>query len=69
VSVPTIAEDAEVARAVLGATVELWRGTGFTNGAIDEELWMTGYETMQRLGVIDGSVPLDEMIAPELSAG
>jgi NitT/TauT family transport system substrate-binding protein len=69
VSVPTIAEDAEVARAVLGATVELWRGTGFTNGAIDEELWMTGYETMERLGFIDGSVPLDEMIAPELSAG
>jgi len=69
VSVPTIAEDPEVARAVLGATVELWRGTGFTNGAIDEELWATGYETMQRLGFIDGSVPLDEMIAPELSAG
>jgi NitT/TauT family transport system substrate-binding protein len=69
VAVPTIAEDAEVARAVLGATVELWRGTGFTNGAIDDELWMTGYETMQRLGLIDGSVPLDDMIAPELSAG
>ncbi len=69
VAVPTIAEDAEVARAVLGATVQLWRGTGFTNGAIDEELWMTGYETMERLGFIDGSVPLDEMIAPELSAG
>ena len=69
VSVPTIAEDPEVARAVLGATVELWRGTGFTNGAIDEELWATGYETMQRLGFIDGSVPLDEMIAPGLSAG
>ncbi len=68
-SVPTIAEDPEVARAVLGATVELWRGTGFTNGAIDQELWGTGYETMQRLGFIDGSVPLEEMIAPELSAG
>ena len=68
-SVPTIAEDPEVARAVLGATVELWRGTGFANGAIQEELWATGYETMRRLGFIDGSVPLDEMIVPELSAG
>jgi NitT/TauT family transport system substrate-binding protein len=68
-SVPTIAEDPEVARAVLGATVELWRGTGFANGAIQDELWATGYETMRRLGFIDGSVPMDEMIAPELSAG
>jgi NitT/TauT family transport system substrate-binding protein len=62
-SVPSIAEDPEVARAVLDATVELWEGDGFADGAIDMETWTAGYETMMRLGFIDGSVPLDEMIA------
>ena len=62
-SVPTIAEDPEVARAVLDATVELWEGDGFADGAIDMETWAAGYETMMRLGFIDGSVPLEEMIA------
>ena len=62
-SVPTIAEDPEVARAVLGATVELWEGDGFADGEIDQETWAAGYETMLRLGFIDGSVPLDEMTA------
>ncbi len=61
--VPTIAEDPEVARAVLDATVELWEGDGFADGAIDMETWAAGYETMMRLGFIDGSVPLEEMIA------
>ena len=62
-SVPTIAEDPEVARAVLDATVELWGGDGFADGAIDEATWAAGYETMVRLGFIDGSVPLEELIA------
>ena len=62
-SVPTIAEDPEVARAVLAATVELWEGDGFADGAIDQATWADGYETMVRLGFIDGSVPLDEMTA------
>jgi NitT/TauT family transport system substrate-binding protein len=62
-AVPTIAEDPEVARAVLDATVELWAGDGFADGAIDRELWESGYATMERLGFIDGSVPLDDMIA------
>jgi NitT/TauT family transport system substrate-binding protein len=62
-SVPTIAEDPEVARVVLDATVELWQGDGFADGAVDVDLWRTGYETMERLGFIDGSVPLEEMIA------
>ena len=57
-----------MARAVLDATVELWEGDGFANGAIDEELWATGYETMERLGFIDGSVPLEEMIVTDLGA-
>jgi NitT/TauT family transport system substrate-binding protein len=60
--VPTIAEDTEVARAVLEATVELWAGDGFAAGAIDTELWAVGYETLLRLGFIDGSVPLEDMI-------
>jgi NitT/TauT family transport system substrate-binding protein len=65
-AVPTIAEDPDVARAVLDATVELWEGDGFANGAIDLELWEAGYATMARLGFIDGSVPLEEMIAPDI---
>jgi NitT/TauT family transport system substrate-binding protein len=62
-AVPTIAEDPEVARAVLDATVELWAGDGFADGAIDRELWESAYATMERLGFIDGSVPLDDMLA------
>jgi NitT/TauT family transport system substrate-binding protein len=69
VAVPEISESPEVARAVLDATVELWEGDGFASGAIDEELWATAYETMQRLGFIDGSVPLDEMIVTDLGGG
>jgi NitT/TauT family transport system substrate-binding protein len=69
VAVPEISENPDVARAVLDATVELWEGEGFAYGAIDEELWAIGYETMQRLGFIDGSVPLDEMIVTNLGGG
>jgi NitT/TauT family transport system substrate-binding protein len=64
VAVPTIAEDPEVARAVLDATIELWRGDAFGDGAIDLELWGAAFETMQRLGFIDGSVAVEEMIVP-----
>jgi NitT/TauT family transport system substrate-binding protein len=64
--VPTIAEGPDVARAVLDATIELWRGDEFAAGRIPAELWATGYETMERLGFIDGSVPLDEMIDPDV---
>ena len=69
VEVSSIAEDPEVARAVLEATVELWEGTGFADGAIDQDLWSIGYETMLRLEFIDGSVPLEDMIAPEVAGG
>lgn len=64
--VPAIGEDPDLARSVLEATAELWAGDGFADGAIDLERWQAGYETMRRLGFIDGSVPLEEMIAPEL---
>ena len=30
-------------------------------GEIDSDVWEAGYETMQRLGFIDGSVPVEEM--------
>jgi NitT/TauT family transport system substrate-binding protein len=69
VAVPEISEAPDVARAVLDATVELWAGDGFDGGAIDEALWATGYETMERLGFIDGSVPLSEMIVTDLAGG
>ncbi len=61
-AVPAIAEDPDVARAVLDATVELWEGDGFAQGAVDLELWEEAYATMERLGFIDGSVPLEEMV-------
>lgn len=64
-AVPAIAEDPDLARAILEATVELWAGDGFEDGAIDRGLWESGYETMRRLEFIDGSVPLEEMIAPQ----
>lgn len=63
-AVPTIAEDPDVARAVLDATVELWAGDGYAGGAIDAELWDAAYGTMVSLGLIDGSVAPEEMIAP-----
>ena len=63
VEVPTIAEDPETARAILDATVELWEGDGFADGAVDRDLWAAGYDTMRRLGFIDGSVALDDMLA------
>jgi NitT/TauT family transport system substrate-binding protein len=61
--VPAIAEDRATALAVLEATIGLWRGVAdLPTGNIDEDVWMSGYETMRSLGFIDGSVPLDEMI-------
>jgi NitT/TauT family transport system substrate-binding protein len=67
-AVPTIQEDVDTARAVLLATTELWASDDpeLPLGAIDEALWATGYDTMERLGFIDGSVPLDAMIWPAI---
>jgi NitT/TauT family transport system substrate-binding protein len=61
-TVPTIGEAPDVARAVLEATIELWQGDGFGGGAISMELWDDAFATMVRLGFIDGSVPVEEMV-------
>jgi NitT/TauT family transport system substrate-binding protein len=65
--VPAIADDRDTASAVLAATIEAWNPP--VTGVIDTDVWATGYETMQRLGFIDGSVPLDEMIVTDLGGG
>ncbi|HET6746025.1 MAG TPA: ABC transporter substrate-binding protein [Candidatus Limnocylindria bacterium] len=57
--VPAIAEDPDTAEAVLLATVEAW-GSSIT-GAVVRDVWSSGYETLRRLGFIDGSVPVEEM--------
>jgi NitT/TauT family transport system substrate-binding protein len=60
--VPSIASDRETALAVLTATIELWTlPDGGASPQLDVEIWASAYETMRRLGFIDGSVPLDEM--------
>ena len=70
VSVPTIADNLATARAVLQATTALWAGEGgFTNGAIDVSRWQEAYAIMWRLGFINGSVPLEQMIAPNIVRG
>jgi NitT/TauT family transport system substrate-binding protein len=58
--VPAIADDRETALAVLEATIEAWGAPGIT-GAIVQPVWEAGYETMQRLAFIDGSVPVEQM--------
>jgi NitT/TauT family transport system substrate-binding protein len=70
VSVPAIAEDLDTARAVLEATTVLWAGEGgFGDGAIDVSRWRKAYDIMRRLGFIDGSVPVEQMIAPSIVGG
>jgi NitT/TauT family transport system substrate-binding protein len=57
--VPAIGENPETALSVLEATVEAW-GLHPT-GAVVTDAWASGYDTMRRLGFIDGSVPVEEM--------
>jgi NitT/TauT family transport system substrate-binding protein len=60
--VPAIGEDRETARRVLSATVELWVDeNGAVSTEIDPEVWESGYRILRELGLIDGSVPLDQM--------
>lgn len=60
--VPTLGEDPATGRAVLDATVALWSAGGFGSGTIDRDRWAEAVATMTRLGFIDGSVPVDQMI-------
>ena len=63
--VPAIGEDRQTATEVLSATVALWGGgEGGPNGTIDPDIWQTGYQTMQDVGFIDGSVPVTDMYDP-----
>lgn len=65
VAVPTIAEDPDTARLVLLATTELWAGDrGDADPRVYPETWNSGYAIMLRLGFIDGSVQVGEMIHP-----
>ena len=67
VAVPSIASDKATALAVLTATVKLWtQADGGVSPSIDRAIWASGYATMKRLGFIDGSVPLDEMIREQI---
>jgi ABC-type nitrate/sulfonate/bicarbonate transport system substrate-binding protein len=60
--VPAIGEDRETALAVLEATVELWLDdSGDVASGIDRGVWESGYDILRELGLIDGSVPLDEI--------
>ena len=62
-AVPAIGEDRETARAVLEASVEIWTGDDAEiTGAIAAAVWSSGYDTMQQLGLIDGSVGLAVMV-------
>ncbi len=70
VAVPTLADDLKTAGAVLQATTTLWAGEGgFTGGKIDVVRWRQAYGIMMKLGFIDGSVPVEQMIAPSILSG
>jgi NitT/TauT family transport system substrate-binding protein len=70
VAVPTIASDKATALAVLKATIELWKGgKNAPSGVVDDAVWSSGYETMMRLGFIDGSVPLAQMVSHLVNPG
>lgn len=62
-AVPAIGEDRATSLAVLEATVELWS----QDGAIDPAIWTSGYATLLRLGFIDGSVPVGDMVTHVLA--
>jgi NitT/TauT family transport system substrate-binding protein len=64
-AVPTLAEDAATAMAVLEATIPIWLGQEpGIDGSINESVWRSGHAIMLDLGFIDGSVPMADMIEP-----
>jgi hypothetical protein len=49
--------------AVLQATIQIWLGDGSApNNVVDPAIWCPGHATMQALGFIDGSVPVEDMV-------
>jgi len=61
-AVPAIGENPDTARAVLEASIDVWRGdVERATGVIVPEVWASGYDIMLGLGFIDGSIPVDEM--------
>ena len=65
--VPAIADNRDTALAVLEATIETWDPP--VTGAIVQDVWASGYATMQRLGFIDGSVPVEDMYDRRVMGG
>jgi NitT/TauT family transport system substrate-binding protein len=63
-AVPAIGEDADTSLAVLQETVAAWMGGagGFVAIVDLEGTWTSGYAIMRRLGFIDGSIPVEDMI-------
>jgi putative riboflavin transport system substrate-binding protein len=69
-AVPTIAEDEATALAVLEATIPIWIGAQpQVDGAIDEEVWQSGFSIMSDLGLINGSVPVEDMFEVVVAGG
>jgi NitT/TauT family transport system substrate-binding protein len=69
-AVPAIGENRDTSRAVLEASVEVWRGDAErATAVIDPDLWAAGYETMRTLGFIDDSVPVEEMYDQSVMGG
>lgn len=60
-AVPAIAEDRQTARAVLEATLELWRTEGGAVGRVDLDRWEEALAIMRRLGFVTEQVTVDEM--------
>jgi NitT/TauT family transport system substrate-binding protein len=57
--VPAIGEDRATATAVLEATIDAWDPP--VSGGVVRDVWDAGYQTLRRLGFIDGSVPVEDM--------
>jgi NitT/TauT family transport system substrate-binding protein len=67
---PAIGEDRETSLAVLEASVDAWVGRqDAISGAIDEAVWESGHRILQRLELLGGSVPVEEMFDAVLDGG
>jgi NitT/TauT family transport system substrate-binding protein len=69
-AVPAIGESPDTARAVLEASIDVWRGDAErATGVIVPEVWASGYDIMFGLGFIDGSVPVEDMYDQSVMGG